>query len=423
MKYAIIILSGAADEALPELGNRTPLQAAHMPHVQSLARRGRVGAVVTVPEGFEPSSEHCLLTLLGHDLLRTPCGRAALEAEALGVDAGAGFVFRLDLVTIGDAGTSDAGLLLDHAGGAIPRIEADVLLDDLLAYWRRESGDLVHAMEITRLPAHAALMVDRSGRDFAEVLTVAPRSIVGQEASSHLPGGGAPGAADALRQLIESSYDLLSRHEVNLARVEQGLRPANLAWFWGHGRRLQLDSMQRRFGVSAAAIGSSLVFRGLARAGGWNLQLPAGDRAATACQACDLLQSHDLVLVCDDAPDHASHAGDWQAKTESLEEIDAELIGPIVQRLAAFGDAEREPDAIGWRAMVVVDHATPVRTRQHTPGPVPVVLAGSWIRSAVERSFCESQADTSDMHVDPGHELLEFFLRGGLARVRKELRS
>lgn len=423
MKYAIIILSGAADEPLPELSHRTPLEAAHMPHVQSLARRGRVGAVATVPQGFEPTSEHCLMTLLGHDLFRAPCGRAALEAEALGVDPGNGFVFRLDLVTIGDEGSSDSGLVLDHTAGAIPSTEADVLLDDLLAYWKRQSGDLVRAMEITRMPGHAALAIERSGRDFSQVQTVAPRSIIGQEAAQHVPGAGALGAADALCQLIESSYDLLSHHEVNLARIEQGLRPANLAWFWGQGRRPDLPSVQQRFGIKAAAIGRSLVLHGLARAAGWDLISPPGDRAAVAAHACQLLDSHDLVLVCDDAPDEASHAGDSQAKTESLEQIDAQLIAPIVERLSSFGDAERDAAATGWRAMVVVDHATPVRLREHTPGPTPVLLAGSWIRSAVERTFCESQAQTSDLHVDPGHELLEFFLRGGLARVRKEPRS
>lgn len=313
--------------------------------------------------------------------------------------------------------------MLDHTGGRIPTTEADVLLDDLLAYWKRESGDLVRAMEITRMPGHAALVIDRSGRDFADVHTAAPRSIVGEEAAMHEPGGGAPGAADALRQLVESSFDLLSRHEVNLARVEQGLHPANLAWFWGQGRRPELASIQQRFGLKAAAIGQSLVLRGLARATGWNVHLPAGDRASIADQACRLLESHDLVLVCDDAPDQASHVGDWHAKTESLERIDSELIGPVVDRLSAFGDAERDPAAIGWRAMVVVDHATPVQTREHAPGPTPVLLAGSWIRSAVERDFSESQAETSDMYIDPGHELIEFFLRGGLARVRKEPRS
>lgn len=381
--------------------------------------------MVTTPEGFEPSSGLCLPTLLGHDPMQVGHARAPLEAAALGLDVGDAIVLRLDLITIGEEGSADVGLVLDHTGGDIPSPEADALLDDLLSFWKRESGDLVRHLEVARGPGHRALVIDRSGRDCAGVQTVPPRSILGEEVCSHVPAGGTPGAADALCQLIDSSYELLRQHEVNLARVDQGLRPANLAWFWGQGRTPELPLLDSRFGLSGTVIAPSPVLRGLARLAGWNVaSVPdPRNRAAVAGAACSLIDTNDIVLVCDESPDEASHAGDWEAKAEALERADAELIGPLMDRLAQCGDAERESAAEGWRMMVAVDHATLVGTREHAAAPVPVALAGAWIRSAVERGFSESEAEESDMYIDPGHELLEFFLRGGLAKVRKEVRQ
>lgn len=422
VKYAVVIISGAGDEPLAELAQRTPLQAAHMPRLKALAERGRVGALATVPAGFDPTTETCLLTLLGHDPLQTSCGRAPFEAAALGIATGDAFVFRFDLVSIGEEGSSRAGLMLDHTAGQIPTAEANVLRTDLMSFWKRESADLVRSLSVTPGPGHRALAVDCSGRDYTDVVTVAPRDVLGLDAGAHLPAGGVPGSSDALRQLIESSHDFLRTHEVNLARAEQGLCPGNLAWFWAHGRMPELATLEDRFKLRGAIIGSDPVLRGIARLAGWEIaSVPDDrDRAGVARAACALIDEYDIVLVCDEAPDQASHTGDWEAKTEALEQIDAELIGPILDKLASFGDAERDAGAVGWRAMVAVDHPTHVRTRQHGSGPSPVAMGGAWIRSAVQRTFSESQAEQSDLYVDPGHELLEFFLKGGLADVRKD---
>lgn len=394
-----------------------------MPRLNELARRGRVGLVATVPRGCAPGAVYGLSTLLGYEPRLIGHARAPLEAAELELDVGDAFVLRLDLITIGGEETADSGLVLDHTGGRIPSPEARVLLDDLLSFWKRESGELVRGMELVPGLRNQALVIDRSGRDYTGVQTVPPRSILGQEACVHTPAGGLPGAADVLCRLIDSSYELLRHHEVNLTRIDQGLQPANLAWFWGQGRVPSLPSLGQMFGLRGVVVAKSPVVRGLARLAGWSVSNHPDmqGRGGLARAACSLMDSFDIVLVCDDAPDEASHAGDWEAKTEALERADAELIGPLMDRLARYGDAERDPTAEGWRMMVAVDHATLVRTRQHVADPVPVAMAGAWIRSAVERRFSESEAEASDMFIDPGHELLEFFLRGGLAGVRKEV--
>lgn len=102
----------------------------------------------------------------------------------------------------------------------------------------------------------------------------------------------------------------------------------------------------------------------------------------------------------------------------SIEAIDSEVVGPIARRLDRCGDPAVDPAAEGWRLLVMPDHFTLVGTRKHDATPVPMLMAGAWVRSVVERPFSERAGAESDLAVDPGHELMEYFLRGGLAHVR-----
>ncbi len=76
MKYAIIIPDGAADDPLKELNGKTPLEAANTPHMDPIARAGKLGLARTVPEGFESGSDVATMCLLGYDPKVYHTGRA-----------------------------------------------------------------------------------------------------------------------------------------------------------------------------------------------------------------------------------------------------------------------------------------------------------------------------------------------------------
>src|ERR671920_1546798 len=126
MKYAIIIPDGAADEPLKELGGKTPLEAAHTPHMDRVAMEGRQGLARTVPEGFESGSDVATMTLLGYDPKVYHTGRAPLEAAAQQIPLSAtDWVFRCNLVTV------SGGVMKDHSAGGISDAEAQRLIADL----------------------------------------------------------------------------------------------------------------------------------------------------------------------------------------------------------------------------------------------------------------------------------------------------
>ena len=56
LKYIIFLGDGMADYPIPELGNRTPLQAAQKPAMDRIAWEGRCGQFVTVEEDMPPGS-------------------------------------------------------------------------------------------------------------------------------------------------------------------------------------------------------------------------------------------------------------------------------------------------------------------------------------------------------------------------------
>ena len=56
MKLIIILGDGMADHPVERLGGKTLLQYANKPYMDMLAKKGKTGRLVTVPDGFHPGS-------------------------------------------------------------------------------------------------------------------------------------------------------------------------------------------------------------------------------------------------------------------------------------------------------------------------------------------------------------------------------
>lgn len=430
MKYVIIIPDGAADLPLDELGGKTPFEAARMPNLAWLAQTGHVGLAHTTPEGFEAGSDVCSMSLLGYDPSKYHTGRAPLEAAALGITPGPDdWIFRLNLVTTGDSqghfGTGPGTKMLDHSAGAITDHEARVLVADLMSAWSQRDPALAKGLTLTPGVSYRNILVDASGRSYTGLHAAPPHGIPGEVWRDHLPRGGPAGSAEALKRLMELSAEVFAEHEVNLARREAGLKPATMAWIWGEGKKPGMPAFSERFGLRGAMITSVDLLAGIAQLMGWErLHVPGltsyhdTDYAAQGKATCAAIDRFDVVCCHVEAPDEMSHQGDWKKKVASLEAIDEKIIGPVAQRLADFGDPQEDPAAEGWRLLLMPDHYTLVSTRKHDATPVPFVIAGSWVRSMVRRPFTETAANESDLVITRGHELMEYFLLGGLAKPR-----
>ena len=402
MKYAIVIPDGCADEPQEALGGKTPLQAAHMPHTDALARAGVVGRSNNVPRPLTPASDVATLSLFGYDPLRVYTGRAPLETAAMGIRLGPDdWAIRCNLVTVED------GRMRDFTAGHITSDDGRPLIAAL-------AQTLGGAVEGGRLEFHPGVSyrnilvfrADRTAPFTVDTVTQPPHDIPDLPIEGHLPRG--PGS-ELLRRLMERSRDILASNSVNAARQASGHRAATQVWLWGQGKAPSLLPFAEVYGPQGAIISAVDLVRGVGVLLGWRRIDVAGatgyldtDYAAKGRAAVDALQHHDLVCVHVEAPDEASHEGRADAKVKALEEIDRHIVGPLRAALPGYG---------AWRLLVSPDHRTPLRTRAHAYGAVPFVVAGTGIAPHGQESYDEAVADRSDLAFEQGHALMPWFLK------------
>ena len=83
MRHVVILADGMADWHVEALGGATPLQYAHTPNFDRLARLGRSGMLRTIPDGYHPGSEVANSSILGYDQRVVYEGRGPLEAASI----------------------------------------------------------------------------------------------------------------------------------------------------------------------------------------------------------------------------------------------------------------------------------------------------------------------------------------------------
>ena len=402
MKYAIVIPDGCADDPQPSLGGKTPLQAAHKPNMDRLAREGVVGRSNNVPRPLTPASDVATLSLFGYDPLDVYTGRAPLETAAMGVVLGPNdWAVRCNLVTVED------GRMRDFTAGHVGNDEARQLVG---AVGQALGGPTAGG----RLEFHAGvsyrnILVFRADRDAPfspATATQPPHDIPDRPVAEYLPRG--PGA-DLLRSLMERSQPVLAGHPVNAARRAAGKRPATQVWLWGQGKAPRLRPFAEVYGPRGAIISAVDLVRGVGVLLGWKrIDVPGAtgyldtDYAAKGRAAVGALAEHGLVCVHVEAPDEASHEGRADAKVRALEEIDRHIVGPLREALPGHG---------AWRLLVSPDHRTPLRTRAHAYGPVPFVVAGTGVEPRGQPSYDEAVADASDLAFEKGHALMAWLLK------------
>jgi len=399
MKYAIIIPDGAADEAQESLDGRTPLQAANVPAMDAVAAAGVVGRASNVPASMPPGSDVANLSLLGYNPLEHFTGRAPLEAAAQGIELGPDdWAVRCNLVTIEDQ------VMRDFTAGHISTDEATRLLRAA----QEQLGD--DRLQFVPGVSYRNLLLYRSGGGEVPfspgTRATPPHDLTDQSVMDDYPRG--PGS-DLLNQLMSDSVDLFADHPVNAARREQGKLPATNVWLWGLGSTPQLRPFADLHGKQGAMITAVDLLRGLAALIGWKrIDVPGAtgytdtDYAAKGRYAIDALDDVDLVCVHVEAPDEASHEGDTEAKIRALEEIDRHIVGPVYEALKSRGE---------HRILVTPDHPTPLRTKTHSHGFVPLAIAGAGVEPDAAATYDDPTAGASSLAFDEGWRMMSYFLK------------
>lgn len=359
MKRIIILGDGMADHAIERLGGKTPLQYADKPMMDMLAREGRCGRLVTVPEGFPPGSEVANTAILGYDLNKVYEGRGPLEAASIGYEMEPDdLALRCNLITIED------GKIITHNGGNLQTEDARVLIDYLNENLGNDKVKFVCGIQYRHL-----LIIKGGSKD---INCAPPHDHPGEEWNKLLVTGEEK-TASLINDLIVKSQELLSKHPYNIEKAKHGERQANSIWPWSGGYRPKMETISALFPQvkSGTVISAVDLIKGIGHYAGLKIvDVPGATGLADtnyegkAQAAIEALKTDDFVFVHVEATDEAGHDGDLDLKLKAINYLDQRLIRPIYE-------AVKDQDVC---IAVLPDHPTPVELRIHVNEPVPFLI-------------------------------------------------
>ncbi|MGH2650725.1 MAG: alkaline phosphatase family protein, partial [Actinomycetota bacterium] len=317
LKLLYVCLDGLGDDPVPELGDRTPLEAAETPFLDSLAAQGRTGTVVTVGPGIAPESDIAVFAILGYDPREEHPGRGVVEAIGSGMDFRDG-----DLAYRVNFATCEWPRIVDR------RVGRDLTSDEAKALAAEVNEGLVlpdASFELRATVEHRGVLVIRpdEGRLSAEVTNTDPayrkEGSLGVALETFEPEVArsepleeteeARRAAEITNAFVEGAAKILGASEVNARRRRAGKLPGNLILTRDGGDHVtKLQTIRDRFGPSWGCFVEMPVERGIAVLLGMApVDAPRlateDDYARWARLAADALDGNDALYVHIKGPD------------------------------------------------------------------------------------------------------------------------
>lgn len=372
MKHIIILGDGMADHPVERLGGKTLLQYADTPYMDLLARKGKTGRLMTIPDGFHPGSEVANTSILGYDLNKVYEGRGPLEAASIGYNMSPeDLALRCNLITLSD------GIIKNHHGGHLTTEEGTTLIKYLNEKLGNEYIQFIPGIQ------YRHLLIIKGGSK--HVICAPPHDhpneawkplLIKAENENKEDGRLSPQeTANLLNELIIKSQELLTAHPFNLQRKDKQNDIANSIWPWGGGYRPQMRTLSEMFPQihSGSVISAVDLIRGIGYYAGLEIIKVKGATGLANTNyegkveaALKQLREKDFVFLHIEASDEAGHDGDLQLKLQTIENLDHRAVEPIYNEVKKWD----EPVCIA----VLPDHPTPVEIRTHVKEPVPFLF-------------------------------------------------
>lgn len=407
-KLLYVLLDGVGDRPVPSLGNKTPLEVANTPHLDSLAKTSVSGLVYTVGKGIAPESDIAVFSMLGYSFEKKGyMGRGVVEAVGAGLDFENGdLALRANFATVRE----DFTVVDRRAGRNLKDKEGKILASALKEQVKIEGVEIevVHTVShrvVVKFRREGGLSANISNTDPAYQriggmgivktggkMRVQPAMPLDDDPKSKV-------AADIVNEFTRKAHDVLKNHSVNRRREEEGKLPANILLMRDAGNYLpELPTMYEKYGLSFSMIADMPVELGIGRIAGMNVLKSKGvnDYSDKVRKVKDELRSHDALYIHIKGPDEPGHDGKAGLKVKVIEEIDDEFFKPVIEEI--------------WdgNMMVVVsaDHATPCTLKAHSDDPVPVIYSAKWIKGDGTARFTEREASKGMIGMMMGIDVL-----------------
>jgi 2,3-bisphosphoglycerate-independent phosphoglycerate mutase len=395
-RVLLLVLDGISDRPCPELGGKTPLEAAETPNLDRLAREGICGIMDPIGPGIRPGSDTAHLSLLGYPPERYYTGRGPLEAEGCGIHMEPGMIgFRANFATL-----DREGRVTDRRAG---RIHGTGPLCDAIEKGIRLKGGV--SFRFRPGAGHRAALAFR-GKGLGHCVSsndpkaegVKPPEVVPltKEAKDRR-------TASACNDFLGQSSDILADHPLNRKREEEGLPPANVVLIRGAGETGRYEPFAERFHMSGSVIAAATLITGIGRAVGLESIPVPGITGSSDTNLTGKLEAaigelgrKEFVLLNIKGADEAGHDGKPREKRDFIARVDAAL-SPLLSLedtlIAACGD-----------------HSTPCAIRDHSADPVPLLIHGDGVRVDRVDRYTEMACAVGGLHRLPGSALLPILL-------------
>ena len=401
MKYLVVLCDGMADTPNAALGGKTPMECAHKPNMDALAKNAEVGMCRTVAAGLKPGSDVANLSVMGYDPAVCYTGRSPLEAASIGVDLKPTDVaLRCNTVTLSGEENYEDKTMVDYCAGDISTEEAHQIIETV----EKELGSDIYKFYGGVSYRHC-LVVDNGTTDLGNMTP--PHDISGRVIGEYLSKSE---NAAPLIDLMKKSYEILKNHPVNIERRKKGLHEANSIWLWGEGRRPQLENFKEKNGVSGCVVSAVDLLKGIGICAG--METPEVEGATgyidtnfegkTQAGIDAFTRGTDLVYLHFEAPDECGHRGEAQNKVKAIEMIDSRVLTKMLDYLNGCGD--------DYRILIMPDHPTPLETMTHSSAPVPFLIYDSRKKENGVSSFTEKNAAETGEFVEHGPDIMSMLL-------------
>ncbi len=387
------------DRPIPELDHRTPLEAAKTPNMDRIARMGRVGLMQTIFPNLPIGSIVANMGIMGFDPYEYyPHGRASFEALAKGILLEPDdLAFRCNLISL------DGSKIKDFTAGMISDGDAQTMLTHLKFDKDSFEIEIYPGMSYRNL-----LIIRNAGIPADEIVCFEPHMNIGEEIYDILPHGRSSRARKFIPVLRKIMLDSIEQFKMLNKRFHT---KADMIWLWSPSAPPNLPDIFELYGVTGAVVCGMDFLKGIGLSAGLRIEHIPGTNAYIDTNykgkletAKKFLQEEDFVYVHINAPDEESHQRSVKGKIKSIELIDQEIVGPLLEFCEQNWPGE-------YRIMVLPDHYTLLSDGTHTADRVPVAIAGKGIRPNGATRLTERDAiEKSTDYYGRSYQFMEKFL-------------
>ena len=412
-----VLLDGVGDLPHPDLKGKTPLDSAVTPNLDTLAKNGAMGEVISVGKGIAPESDIAVFNMLGYKFQHANyVGRGVIEAIGVGTDFKDG-----DLALRGNFATlNDDGVIIDRrAGRRIEREDAYAIAKEIernskfsilntsvvvaptighrVTVRIRCKGKSLSS-EITNTdPAYARVSgmgIAKAVTDFMKIEKCLP---LNDSENSSL-------TAKLVNEFTEQSLKIMKVSDVNKKRKENGKKLLNSILLRDAGNRYPVVTpINELYSMNFSCIVDMPVELGISEvlkmkafnAGGLT---DYEEKARVASQA---MQTQNAIYVHLKGPDEFGHDGDAVGKMKNIEEIDRRFFGTLLDNI------ETSKVSI----VISADHSTPCINKGHSDDPVPLLVSGDSIKKDDTVRVTELNAKKGNIGLVEGSQVVNTALK------------